>query len=115
MKGEGIKYALNSNRNGRGDVENRIKEGKNTLRRDKASFRRLSANQVRLLVGVLAYNLLHMLRHFYLHGEEAKWSIERLIKHLIKVGAKVAYLAGRWHVHVAPDFPLVPHYRAVFG
>ena len=54
--------------NGRGDVENRIKEGKNTLRRDKASRRRFAANQARLLMGVLAYNLLHMLRQFYLMG-----------------------------------------------
>jgi hypothetical protein len=42
----------------------------------------------------LAYNLLHMLRQFYLMGEEVKRSIERLIKLLIKVGAKVAYHFG---------------------
>ncbi len=39
--------------NGRGDVENRIKEGKKTLRWDKTSCRRLAGNQSRLLVGVL--------------------------------------------------------------
>jgi len=38
--------------NGRGDVENRIKEGKNTLRWDKTSCRRFAANQARLLMGV---------------------------------------------------------------
>jgi hypothetical protein len=101
--------------NGRGAVESRIKEGKNTLRWDKTSCRRFAANQARLLMGVLAYNLLHMLRQFYLHGEEVKRSIEWLIKRLIKVGAKVAYHARRWHVHVASGFPLAPHYRAVFG
>jgi hypothetical protein len=37
--------------NGRGDVENRIKEGKNTLRRDKTSCRRFAANQAQLLMG----------------------------------------------------------------
>ena len=31
--------------NGRGDVENRIKEGKNTLRWDKTSCHRFAANQ----------------------------------------------------------------------
>ena len=40
--------------NGRGDVENRIKEGKNTLRWDKTSCNRFSANEARLLMGVLA-------------------------------------------------------------
>ena len=97
--------------NGRGDVENRIKEGKNTLRWDKTSCRRFAANQARLLMGVLAYNLLHMLRQFYLVGEEVKRSMEWLIKRLIKVGAKVAYHGRRWYVHVASAFPLARYYR----
>jgi hypothetical protein len=97
--------------NGRGDVENRIKEGKNTLRWDKTSCRHFAANQARLLIGVLAFNLLHMLREFYLKGEEVKRSIERLIK----VGAKVAHHARMWQAHVASAFPLAHHHRAVFG
>jgi hypothetical protein len=101
--------------NGRGDVENRIKEGKNTLRWDKTSCRRFAANQARLLMGVLAYKLLHMLRQSYLLGEEVKRSMEWLIKRLIKVGAKVAYHGRSWQVHVASAFPLAHHYRAVFG
>jgi hypothetical protein len=43
--------------NGRGNVENRIKEDKNTLRSDKASCRCLATNQARLLTGGFAYNL----------------------------------------------------------
>jgi hypothetical protein len=101
--------------NGRGDVENRIKEGKNTLRWDKTSCHHFAANQARLLMGVLAYNLLHMLRQFYLMGEEVKRSMEWLIKRLIKVGAKVAYHGRMWQVHVASAFPLTRYYRAVFG
>jgi hypothetical protein len=62
--------------NGRGDVENRIKEGKNTLRWDKTSCHRFEANEARLKMGVLAYNLLHMLRQFYVWGEEVRRSIE---------------------------------------
>ncbi len=101
--------------NGRGDVENRIKEGKNTLRWDKTSCRCFAANEARLLMGVLAYNLLHMLRQFYLMGEEVKRSMEWLIKRLIKVGAKVAYHGRKWQVHVASAFPLAQYYRVVFG
>jgi Transposase DDE domain group 1 len=100
--------------NGRGDVENRIKEGKNTLRWDKTSCHRFAANQARLLMGVLAYNLLHILRQFYLVGEEIKRSMEWLIKRLIKVGAKVAYHGRRWQIHVASAFPLSRYYQAVF-
>jgi hypothetical protein len=48
--------------NGRAEIENRIKEGKNTLRWDKISCHRFAANQARLLIGCLAYNLLHMIR-----------------------------------------------------
>jgi len=101
--------------NGRGDVENRIKEGKSTLRWDKTSCHRFQANEARLKMGVLAYNLLHMLRHFYLWGEEVRRSIEWLIKRLIKVGARVSYHGRRWHVHVASAFPLAHHYQAVLG
>jgi len=39
--------------NGRGDVENRIKEGKNTLRWDKTSCNRFAANEARLKMGFL--------------------------------------------------------------
>ena len=101
--------------NGRGDVENRIKEGKNTLRWDKTSCHRFEANQARLLMGVIAYNLLHMFRSFYLMGEEVRRSMEWIIKRLIKVGAKVAYHGRRWQIHVASAFPLARHYEAVFG
>ena len=64
-------------------------------------------------MGVLAYNLLHMIRQFYVWGEEVKRSMEWLIKRLIKVGASVSYHARRWYVHVASAFPLSHHYRAV--
>ncbi len=101
--------------NGRGDVETRIKEGKNTLRWDKTSCHRFGANQARLKMGALAYNLLHMLRRFYVKGEGVRRSIEWLIKRLIKVGARVSYHAKKWHVHVASAFPLAHYYRAVLG
>ena len=98
--------------NGRADVENRIK---NTLRWDKTSCHRFSVNQARLLMGVLAYNLLHILRQCRLADEKVKRSTEWLIKRLIKVGAKVAYNGQRWQVHVASAFSLVGHYGTVFG
>ncbi len=101
--------------NGRGDVENRIKEGKNTLRWDKTSCHRFGANCARLKMGALAYNLLHMLRQFYVMGEGVRRSVEWLIRRLIKIGARVSYHARKWHVHVASAFPLAHYYRAVLG
>jgi len=52
--------------------------------------------KARLKMGVLAYNLLHMIRQFYVRVEEVKQSMDWLIKRLIKVGAKVSYHARRW-------------------
>jgi hypothetical protein len=66
-------------------------------------------------MGVLAYNLLHMLRQFYLMGEEIKRSMEWVIKRLIKVGAKVAYHGRKWQVHATSAFHLARYYLAVFG
>lgn len=75
---------------------NRIKEGKNTLRWDKNSCQRLELNEARVKVGVLANNLLHMVRQFYAWGEAVKRSMELLIKRLFKVDARVSYYARRW-------------------
>lgn len=69
--------------------------GKNTLRWDKTSCRRFTTDHARLLVGVLACNLFHMLWQFYLMGEEVKRSVEWLIKRLIKVGPTIAYHGRR--------------------
>jgi hypothetical protein len=100
---------------GRGDVENRIKEGKNTLRWDKTSCHRFAANEARLKMGFLAYNLLHLIRRFYLWGGDKYRSIEWIIRRLVKAGGRIAYHAGRWYVHVASAFFLAHHYRAVLG
>jgi hypothetical protein len=101
--------------NGRGDVENRIKEGKNTLRWDKTSCHRFPANEARLKMGFLAYNLLHLIRRFYLWGEDTRRSIEWIIMRLVKAGARIVYHSRYWYVHVASAFPLKHHYRSVLG
>jgi hypothetical protein len=101
--------------NGRAEIENRIKEGKNTLRWDKTSCHRFAANQARLLVGCLAYNLLHMIRDTAFWGESVKPSIESIIRRLVKVGARVVYHARKWQVHVASASPLGRYYRILFA
>jgi hypothetical protein len=101
--------------NGLSDVENRIKEGKNTLRWDKTSCHRFAANEDRLKMGFLVYNLLHLIRRFPVRNENARRSIEWIILRLVKVGARIVYHARYWHVHIASAFALRHHYRAVFG
>ncbi len=97
----------------RAEIENRIKEGKNTLRWDKTSCHRFESNEARLKMGLLAYNLLHLLRKFYIRGEGVRRCVEWLIRRLIKVGAKFSYHARRWQVQVSSAFPLRHHYLAV--
>jgi hypothetical protein len=101
--------------NGRGDVENRIKEGKNSLRGNKTSCRRFAVNQARSLMAVLAYNLPSILRQFYLMDEEVKRSIDWLIRRLTKIGSRVSNHESKWFVHLASAFPLTRYYQAVFG
>ena len=91
--------------NGRAEIENRIKEGKNTLRWDKTSCHRFAANQARLLVGCLAYNLLHMIRDTAFWGQSVRPSIDSIIRRIVKVGARVVYHARRWHVMLHRLFP----------
>jgi len=101
--------------NGRANVENRIKEGKYTLRWDKTSCHKFEANQARLKMGPLAYNPLHLLREFYMKDEEVKRSIEWLIRRLVKIASRISYHGRYWRVHVASAFPLRRHYRVVLG
>ena len=99
--------------NPRAEIENKIKEGKNTLCWDKTSCHRFESNEARLKMGLFAYNFLHLLRKFYTRGEGVRRSVEWMIIRMIKVGAKFAYHARRWQVQVASAFPLRHHYFAV--
>jgi hypothetical protein len=71
------------------------------------------ARAVRLKMGFLAYNLLHLIRRFYMRSEKARRSIEWIIMRLIKAGARIVYHARYWYVHIASAFPLGHYYRAV--
>jgi len=101
--------------NGRAEIENRIKEGKNTLRWDKTSCHRFAPNQARLLIGCLACNLLHMIRDTAFWGQSVRPSIDSIIRRLVKVGARVVYHAMKWYVHVVSDFSLARYYRILLA
>jgi hypothetical protein len=98
-------------------AENRIKEGKDTIRWDKTSCHRFAANQARLLVRCLAYNLLHIIRDAAFCGESVKPSIDSIIRWLVKVGARVIYHTSRSVeiFHVATAFPLARYYHILFA
>jgi hypothetical protein len=75
--------------NGRGTAEQWIKEGKQAIKWTRLSCRRFAANQVRLQLFVLAYNLANFVRRLALPQSIRKWSLTTLREKLIKIGAKV--------------------------
>jgi len=75
--------------NGRGTAEQWIKEGKYALNWTRLSCHRLVANQVRLQLFVLAYNLGNFLRRLGLPRAIKDWSLRSLQMKLIKTGGRI--------------------------
>jgi len=75
--------------NGRGTAEQWIKEGKYALNWTRLSCHRLVANQVRLQLFVLAYNLGNFLRRLGLPKAIKDWSLRSLQMKLIKIGGRI--------------------------
>jgi hypothetical protein len=75
--------------NQRGTAEQWIKEGKYALKWTRLSCCRFAANQVRLQLFALAYNLGSFLRRLALPPAVQHWSLTTLREKLIKIGAKI--------------------------
>jgi len=72
--------------NGRGTAEQWIKEGKYALNWTRLSCHPFVANQVRLLLFILAYNLGNLLRRLGLPKAIKDWSLRSVQVKLIKIG-----------------------------
>jgi len=81
--------------NGRGTAEQWIKEGKYALNWTRLSCHRFVANQVRLQLFILAYNLGNFLRRLGLPRAVKDWSLQSLQLKLIKIGGRVVRHARR--------------------
>ena len=75
--------------NGRGTAEQWIKEGKYALNWTRLSCHRFVANQVRLQLFILAYNLGNFLRRLGLPKAIKDWSLRSLQAKLIKIGGRM--------------------------
>ena len=75
--------------NQRGTAEQWIKEGKYAVNWTRLSCRSFDANQVRLQLHVLAYNLGNFLRRIALPPSVKHWTLTTLREKLIKIGAKM--------------------------
>ncbi|MDO8636301.1 MAG: IS1380 family transposase [Dehalococcoidia bacterium] len=75
--------------NGRGTAEQWIKEGKYALNWTRLSCHKFVANQVRLHLFILAYNLGNFMRRLGLPDAVKDWSLRSLQLKLIKMGGRM--------------------------
>jgi DDE family transposase len=75
--------------NQRGTAEQWIKEGKAATHWTRLSCHRFRANEVRLLLGVIAYNLGNLLRRLILPLAIQSWSLTSLQQRLFKTGGRL--------------------------
>jgi len=87
--------------NQRGTCEQYIKEGKYALNWTRLSCRDFRANEVRLLLFGLAYNLGNFMRTLALPKSIKTWSMTTLKNKLIKLGARIVKHARYTHFQLA--------------
>jgi hypothetical protein len=93
--------------NGRGTAEQWIKEGKTATHWTRLSCHRFRANEVRLLLGVIAYNLGHLLRRLVLQLAIQSWTLTSLQQRLFKTGGRLIRHARYFLLQLA-DSHLTP-------
>ena len=81
--------------NGRGTAEQWIKEGKYALNWTRLSCHKFMANQVRLGLFILAYNLGNFVRRLALPEAMKRWSLTSLETRLVKTGGRLVRRARR--------------------
>ena len=75
----------------RGRAEQRNDEGKNMMFSTRLSCHEEKANDVRLQLYTLAYNLMVLFRRLTLTGDDKKWTLETIRLRLMKIGARVTH------------------------
>jgi hypothetical protein len=89
----------------RGQSENYIKAFKNHLAMDRLSCHRFLANQFRLLLHALAYQLFLRLRDYLVGTPWHNLEVETLRRRILKIGARVRQTTRRIWVHFSSSFP----------
>src|SRR5271170_7140158 len=75
--------------NKRGTAEQWIKEGKQAVKMTRLSCHRFRANEVRLWLSLIAYNLGNLCRRLALPTRVATWSLTSLQQRLVKTGGRL--------------------------
>ena len=94
--------------NQRGTAEQWVKEGKTATHWTRLSCHRFRANEVRLLLGVIAYNLGNLLRRLVLPMAIQDWSLTSLQQRLLKTGGRLIRHARYFMLQLAESYLTVP-------
>jgi Transposase DDE domain group 1 len=101
--------------NQRGTAEQWIKEGKAATHWTRLSCHRFRANEVRLLLGVVAYNLGNLLRRLVLPLAIQSWSLTSLQQRLFKTGGRLIRHARYFILLLAESHLTKALFRQILG
>jgi len=101
--------------NGRGTAEQWIKEGKTATHWTRLSCHRFRANEVRLLLGVIAYNLGNLLRRLLLPLAIQSWTLTSLQQRLFKTGGRLIRHARYFILQLAESHLTPTLFRQILG
>jgi hypothetical protein len=99
--------------NQRGTAEQWIKEGKTATHWTRLSCHRFRANEVRLLLAVIAYNLGNLLRRLVLPFTIQDWSLTSLQQRLFKTGGRLIRHARYFTLQLAESYLTGPLFRQI--
>jgi hypothetical protein len=97
--------------NKRGTAEQRIQEGKQAVKIARLSCHRFLANEVRLWLSLIAYNLGNLWRRLALPTQVVTWSLTSLQRRLVKTGGRLIKPARYYWLLLAESH----HTRRLFG
>ncbi len=101
--------------NQRGTAEHWITEGKEANHWTRLSCHRFRANEVRLLLGVIAYNLGNLLRGLVLPLAIQSWTLTSLQQRLFKTGGRVIRHARYFTLQLAERHLTPTLFRQILG
>jgi hypothetical protein len=101
--------------NQRGTTEQWIKEGKAATHWTRLSCHRFRANEVRLLLGVIAYNLGNLVRRLVLPVAIQSWSLTSLQQRLFKTGGRLIRHARYFILQLAESHLTPTLFRQILG
>src|SRR5437879_12755940 len=101
--------------NQRGTAEQWIKEGKEATHSTRLSCHRFRANEVRLLLGVIAYNLGNLLRRLVLPSPIESWSLTSLQQRPFKTRGRLIRHARYFILQLAESSLTRTLFRQILG